>query len=100
MNYYLIAYDAAHGSSQVDQWIISFSDGCWRHLASTWVICHPGPAQVIRQQLEPLLPDSGLLIVECSGDLAWSGFDREGSSWLADNLSDHSAFVQRWMVTV
>jgi hypothetical protein len=56
-------------------------------LDSTWIIRHPGSATTIRDDLK-LYVDSNdeILVVKLSGEAAWCGFNKEGSSWLKKHL--------------
>ena len=86
---YLISYDLnSPGQNYAALHDAIKSLGAWWHyLDSTWITTHPGPAATIRDALSPYI-DAGdeLLVVKCSGEGAWKGFNNNGSDWLKSNL--------------
>lgn len=85
---YLISYDLnAPGKNYTELYeAIKRLGGWWHHLDSTWIVTHPGSAEVIRDALKPYLDNNDkLLVVKCSGEGAWTGFIN-GGQWLKDSL--------------
>lgn len=86
---YLISYDLnAPGKKYTELYeAIKGLGNWWHYLDSTWIVTHPGPASVIRDRLRPYLDHNDeLLVVQCSGEAAWSGFESSGGQWLKNNL--------------
>lgn len=86
---YLISYDLNAPGKNYDQLYdaIKSLGGWWHHLDSTWIVTHAGPATAIRDKLKPYLDHNDkLLVVHCSGEAAWTGFNSSGSQWLKDHL--------------
>lgn len=87
---YLIGYDLNTPDkdyTDLEDAIKSLSGTWWHHLDSTWLIKHTGPAWNIRDQLTPHVEEADeLLVVELTGEGAWSGFNQRGSKWLKDYL--------------
>jgi hypothetical protein len=61
----------------------------WHHLDSTWIIKTNQSAVEIRDKLKKHI-DTGdeLLVVRLRQESAWTGFNKKGSDWLMDNLTD------------
>lgn len=86
---YLISYDLNAPGKNYDKLYeaIKSLGGWWHHLDSVWITTHPGPAADIRNALSKHIDSNDeLLIVKCSGEGAWKGFNENGSKWLKDNL--------------
>ncbi len=90
MDLFLIGYDLVKEGQNYDgliQAIKSLPGTGWHHLDSTWVLRSSGTAPEIRDILvRHLGPNDKLLVVQLTGEGAWSGFNDEGSQWLMDNL--------------
>ncbi len=89
MSAYLISYDLHRPEQDYDDLYdaIKGLGTWWHHLDSTWIVKHPGPSVAIRDELKPYLDaNDELLVVELTGEGAWTGFNDPGSSWLKNNL--------------
>ncbi len=60
----------------------------WHHLDNTWLIRTESTPTEARDVLKPFIGDTDeILIVEVTAaPSAWSGFDANGTRWLADKL--------------
>jgi len=86
---YLISYDLnSPGQNYNDLYeAINNLGSCWHCLDSTWILDINKPAVDIRNALTPYIDSNDkLLVVKLSGEGAWTGFDRDCSSWLKNNL--------------
>lgn len=59
----------------------------WHHLESVWIVKTDWTAREVRNHLKPHIDSSDkLLVVELTGEGAWSGFNDEAVSWLSEHL--------------
>ena len=59
----------------------------WRYLDSTWIIKTDGGPRQVRDHIKPHLgPTDQLLVLELSGEGAWTGLNDEAIDWLVENL--------------
>lgn len=90
MKTYLIGYDLnspGKDYAELIKAIKELSNNWWHHLDSTWIVKHDGSAVSIRDNLKKHIDlNDELLVVNLSGEGAWSGFNEKGSKWLKDNL--------------
>jgi len=61
--------------------------GSWHHLESAWIVKTDWSAKQVRDLFKAQIhsPDK-LLVVELSGEGAWTGFSDEAIDWLVENL--------------
>lgn len=92
MKTYLVGYDLNRPRGEDDYQQLTDAlktsfDNWWHHLDSTWIIKTNLSAVEIRDSLTRYI-DSGdeLLVVQLSGEGAWTGFNTNGSTWLKTNL--------------
>lgn len=91
---YVIGYDlnkegknyAAKNKKLTDNIIKKFPT-YWHNLDSTWIVVSNLTCEQIRDALIiDLDKNDELLVVKCSGDGAWIGFNDAAGNWLRQNL--------------
>ena len=59
----------------------------WRHLDTVWIVKTDWTVKQVRDHVKPHLGTTGkLLVLELSGEGAWSGLNDEAVAWLIQNL--------------
>ena len=59
----------------------------WHYLDAAWIVKTDLAVRQVRDHLKPHI-DAGdaLLVVELTGEAAWSGFNDEAIAWLSEHL--------------
>lgn len=86
---YLIGYDLNKSGQDYTTLIEEIKRlGIWWHcLDSTFIVKSSSPATLIRDHLKKFIDSNDeLLVVRLSGEGAWTGFSKECSDWLKNNL--------------
>lgn len=89
MNSYLVGYDLNKTGKDYNSLIAGIKKlGTWWHcLDSTWIVKSSLTAVQIRDSLKPLIDSNDeLLVARLGGGAAWTGFSKECSDWLTNNL--------------
>ena len=59
----------------------------WQYLESIWIVNTDWSAREVRNHLKPHVDAADrLLVLELTGEGAWSGFNDEAVSWLSEHL--------------
>jgi len=90
MRTYMIGYDLYRPGQNYDdlfEAIKSVANGWWHCLDSTWIVKSSLTPVQIRERLKPHLDSNDELLVALIGSpAAWTGFDKNCSDWLSNNL--------------
>ena len=59
----------------------------WHHLDACWIVKTEWSLKQVRDHLKPYLDATDeLLVLELTGEGAWSGFNDEAIAWLSEHL--------------
>lgn len=86
---YLIGYDLNKSGQDYTILIEAIKKlGTWWHcLDSTFIVKSSSTAAIIRDHLRQYIDSNDELLVVClTGEGAWTGFNKECSNWLSNNL--------------
>lgn len=86
---YLIGYDLNKSGQDYTTLIEAIKKlGTWWHcLDSTFIVKSSSSAALIRDHLKQFIDSNDeLLVVYLTGEVAWTGFSKECSDWLKNNL--------------
>lgn len=86
---YLIGYDLNKSGQDYTTLIEAIKKlGTWWHcLDSTFIVKSSSSAALIRDHLNQFIDSNDELLVVClTGEGAWTGFSKECSDWLKNNL--------------
>jgi hypothetical protein len=59
----------------------------WRHIDPSWIVRTDWSAKQVRDHVKPHIgATDGLLVLELTGEGAWTGLGDEAVNWLVENL--------------
>ena len=89
MKSYLIAYtpnERGRGNAALDDAIKKFPSS-WRILDSAWIVKTDWSPRQVREHIKPHIDVADqLLVLEFSGEGAWTGLNDDTVKWLMENL--------------